>query len=127
MLLQTLLQLLQAFLSLCQGNHYQFDTIRRAKHSSAMVLYHLHNPDAPAFAATCNGCSREIDAGSGFRCTVCNDFDLCVNCKQIGVGMRHPHPLAVRTCSLMTRLVFISDLCNCNSHAPVLIPGVHHI
>lgn len=86
----------QAFLSLCQGNHYQFDTVRRAKHSSAMVLYHLHNPDAPAFAATCNGCGKEIDAGHGFRCTTCADFDLCSNCKAMGHGMQHPHPLAAR-------------------------------
>ena len=83
----------QAFLSLCQGNHYQFDTLRRAKHSSMMVLYHLHNPDAPAFACTCNVCSREIEPGAGFRCTVCADFDMCATCR-LNPAVRHPHPLA---------------------------------
>lgn len=81
----------QAFLSLCQGNHYQFDTLRRAKHSSMMVLYHLHNPSEPAFACTCNACGLEIEPGQGFRCTVCADFDMCAKCK--AEGKPHEHPL----------------------------------
>lgn len=85
-----------AFLSLCQGNHYQFDTLRRAKHSSMMVLYHLHNPRAPAFAATCNTCQSEIPTGEGFRCAVCNDFDMCNNCYK-NPAVRHPHPLQAHT------------------------------
>merc|ERR1711935_662208 len=50
----------QAFLNLCQGNHYQYDQLRRAKHSSMMVLWHLHNRDAPKFVQQCTTCSREI-------------------------------------------------------------------
>ena len=82
----------QQFLSLCQGNHYQFDTTRRTRHSSMMVLYHLHNPTAPAFAGTCNVCNVEIEPGDGFRCTVCDDFDMCRNCH--GRGIFHEHPMA---------------------------------
>ena len=71
----------QTFLQMCASNHFQFDQLRRAKHSSMMVLYHLHNPTAPAFTSTCNSCSREIEPGQGFRCAVCTDYDVCATCK----------------------------------------------
>ncbi|XP_010063702.1 histone acetyltransferase HAC1 isoform X2 [Eucalyptus grandis] len=83
----------QAFLSLCQGNHYQYDTLRRAKHSSMMVLYHLHNPTAPAFVTTCNLCSLDIEAGQGWRCEVCPEYDICNTCYQKDGGIDHPHKL----------------------------------
>ncbi|KAK4269630.1 hypothetical protein QN277_022761 [Acacia crassicarpa] len=82
----------QAFLSLCQGNHYQYDTLRRAKHSSMMILYHLHNPTAPAFVTTCNICSLDIETGQGWRCEDCTEYDVCNACYQKG-GIDHPHKL----------------------------------
>ncbi|KAI5082147.1 hypothetical protein GOP47_0001890 [Adiantum capillus-veneris] len=84
----------QAFLSLCQGNHYQYDTLRRAKHSSMMVLYHLHNPTAPAFVTTCNMCHRDIETGQGWRCETCPDFDLCNACYSKDDSIKHPHKLS---------------------------------
>ena len=81
------------FLSLCQGNHYQFDTTRRARHSSMMVLYHLHNPSEPAFSITCNICQAELKGGEGYRCLQCPDFDMCAAC-HASPTVTHPHPLA---------------------------------
>ncbi|CAH8381259.1 unnamed protein product [Eruca vesicaria subsp. sativa] len=83
----------QAFLSLCQGNHYQYDTLRRAKHSSMMVLYHLHNPTAPAFVSTCNACRLDIESGQGWRCEVCPDYDVCNTCYSREGCVNHPHKL----------------------------------
>jgi len=83
----------QAFLNLCQGNHYQFDQLRRAKHSSMMVLWHLHNRDAPKFVQQCATCSREILAGLRFHCSVCADFDQCQECVSSPKVPRHPHTL----------------------------------
>lgn len=70
----------QAFLNLCRGNHYQFDEVRRAKHTSIMVLWHLHNRDAPKFVQQCFSCSREILSGKRFHCNTCAEFDLCQDC-----------------------------------------------
>ncbi|MCO5614060.1 hypothetical protein L7F22_068341 [Adiantum nelumboides] len=86
----------QAFLSLCQGNQYQHDTLRRAKHSSMMVLYHLHNPNAPAFITSCAICHSELETGQGWRCKTCTDFDVCSACFSSGEVQRHPHKFMAR-------------------------------
>ena len=81
-----------SFLNLCQGNHYQFDQLRRAKHSSMMVLYHLHNPDAPKFTPNCFHCHMDINAGHRYHCSACV-VDYCTSClRQFGARNLHPHP-----------------------------------
>merc|ERR1711988_588858 len=50
----------QEFLEFCKCNHYQYDELRRAKHSSMMALYHFINPGAPKFLPICNNCGKEI-------------------------------------------------------------------
>lgn len=83
----------QLFLNLCQGNHYQFDQLRRAKHTSMMVLWHLHNRDAPKFVQQCAVCSREILQGMRYHCPTCADFDQCYECMSNPNVPRHQHPL----------------------------------
>jgi len=70
----------QAFLNLCRGNHYQFDELRRAKHTSMMVLWHLQNRDAPKYVQQCVACNREILSGMRYHCSSCPDYDLCETC-----------------------------------------------
>jgi E1A/CREB-binding protein len=82
------------FIELCKGNDYQFDTERRAKHSTMMVLYHLHRPDdaaAAPFLHTCASCYQNIQ-GRRYHCATCPSgaYDLCVDCAGI---VRHEHQL----------------------------------
>jgi len=70
----------QQFLNYCQGNHFQFDQLRRAKHTSMMILYHLHNPAAPKILQQCGACYREITHGIRYHCQKCSNFDLCQDC-----------------------------------------------
>jgi E1A/CREB-binding protein len=72
----------QQFLNLCQGNHYQFDDLRRAKHTSMMSLYHMHNPDVPKFLVTCSNCNVDINSGFCYTSEKDTEFHLCQDCYQ---------------------------------------------
>ena len=70
----------QQFLNYCQSAHCQFDELRRAKHSTVMVLFQLHNPSAPKFLQQCGACYRDITHGIRHHCKDCSNFDLCEDC-----------------------------------------------
>ena len=48
-----------ALLELCQTRNLEFSNIRQAKYSTAMLLYHLHNHDAPGVVPKCTSCQQE--------------------------------------------------------------------
>lgn len=85
------------FLEMCQWRHYQFDTLRRAKHASLMTLHHLHNTtvhDNKEHAPHCAVCGQQIK-GVRWHCPVCPDFELCSTCNthDPNSASLHPHLL----------------------------------
>eukprot|EP01031_Cornospumella_fuschlensis_P030926 gene30926-37377_t len=84
------------FLNLCCRNYYQFDQLRRAKHTSMMLLYHLHNPEAPKFAPKCSLCRLDILVGQRKHCDTCLT-DICLECFNSGGNAMHMHPLRTIT------------------------------
>lgn len=81
------------FLSLCQSNQYQFDTLRRAKHSTMMILHHLHTLAAPALASSCAICHCDLDTAQRWHCMTCPDYNLCDSCYQQEGSACHDHKL----------------------------------
>lgn len=85
-----------SYLSLCQSKFLQFDTLRRAKYSTMITLYYLHNPSDPeAISSSCSKCGCEIKPNEGWRCKECPEYELCVSCYNSGAHKEHPHPLVV--------------------------------
>lgn len=74
------------FLKFCQDNQYQFDTLRRAKHSTMMILYHLHD-------SACSACHRTMDQRLAWRCLVCLGCRYCDSCYKQGGQNLHIHKL----------------------------------
>lgn len=80
----------EAFLLYCQNNHCQFDQIRRAKHSSMMVLYHLFNQGTTGFTYSCSNCKTTLLSGNRWNCSICPVFNLCDACHP---KVKHEHQL----------------------------------
>lgn len=91
-----------SFLGFCQGNHFQFDTLRRAKHSSMMILYHLHNSTVKSVEANCRICDQKMLVKQGWHCVTCPEFNVCDGCYRKQGGDCHAHQLS-RQSSLVNR------------------------
>jgi hypothetical protein len=50
-----------ALLEFSQFRNLEFDTLRRAKYSTAVILYHLHGNDGSGMVPTCTCCQQEIE------------------------------------------------------------------
>ncbi|XP_015880568.3 histone acetyltransferase HAC12 isoform X2 [Ziziphus jujuba] len=82
------------FLNFCEKNHYQFDTLRQAKHSSMMVLHHLHNLTVSTLRMTCSICLKKAAVDPSWICELCPEFDVCAACYQEKGDSCHTHKLS---------------------------------
>ncbi|KAK6914317.1 Histone acetyltransferase Rtt109/CBP [Dillenia turbinata] len=69
-----------AFLTFCQQNHYQFDSLRRAKHSTMMILYHLHNSLSLPKKGERSICQVNTGVGHDRQSKVCRKIDVSPQC-----------------------------------------------
>ncbi len=75
------------FLNFARDKHHEFSSLRRAKYSSMALLYELHNQGNEKFVYTCNKCKCQME--TRYHCTVCEDFDLCIQCYEVKGGHEH--------------------------------------
>ncbi|XP_058778891.1 histone acetyltransferase HAC12-like [Vicia villosa] len=83
------------FLSFCQKYQLQFDTLRRAKYSSMMILYHLSNPSLMTSGKCCSICCAHNVFQKCWKCEVCPDWDICSACYKDRGPNSHEHELTL--------------------------------
>ncbi|EOA34631.1 hypothetical protein CARUB_v10022194mg [Capsella rubella] len=92
----------QGFLALSQKNNYMFNTLRRAKHSSMMILHHLHasnkdhlhrrSENSSTSLITCTDCKKDVSPTTlYFPCVLCHDYRACIGCYNDNITLRHNH------------------------------------
>ncbi|KAL9158009.1 hypothetical protein ABFS82_08G040200 [Erythranthe guttata] len=80
-----------SFLDFCQKNNYQFDSLRRAKYSSMMILHHLHKMSTFTTQTICSICHHEPVVR--WHCEICSEFHACNACYQKEGDRCHIHKL----------------------------------
>ena len=86
------------FLSFCQKNRFQFDTLRRAKHSTMMILYHIRDPTLLTIGTVCSICYKDTLFQQSMQCEICPQLTVCSECyEEKGAGC-HVHKLT-QSCS----------------------------
>ncbi|TKY50055.1 Histone acetyltransferase HAC1 [Spatholobus suberectus] len=86
------------FLSFCQRNRFQFDSLRRAKYSSMMILYFLKNPTLLTVGTMCSICCKDNVYQCYWKCENCPEFIVCSACYNERGANCHAHTLS-QTCS----------------------------
>ncbi|KAK4488324.1 hypothetical protein RD792_004080 [Penstemon davidsonii] len=81
-----------SFLDFCQTNNYQFDTLRRAKYSSMMIMHHLRKMTALTMGTFCSICQQDITVE--WHCEICSQFHVCNACYQKVGDACHVHKLS---------------------------------
>lgn len=103
----------RGFVSKCQEKKWQFDELRRAKHSTQSILDLLHHPDAEdEYVQTCSACQVELKQ-EYYSCNAggCEDFDLCVKCHGT---VQHAHALVlIRGMELKSALAIMDHMKTC--------------
>ncbi|RLN84800.1 hypothetical protein BBJ28_00021925, partial [Nothophytophthora sp. Chile5] len=80
------------FHQLCSSAGYQFDSLRRAKHSTMMMLHHYFNERVAQLNVFCRECSLLVTRAAFWSCPTCERYALCDSC-HLRLGAAHPHAL----------------------------------
>nr|XP_012575344.2 histone acetyltransferase HAC12-like [Cicer arietinum] len=80
------------FLRFCKKNQFQFDTLRRAKYSTMMILDHLKGLTLLTVGTVCSICSQNILQQS-WKCEVCPKYVVCSACYKDKGADCHQHKL----------------------------------
>ncbi|KAK8798835.1 hypothetical protein WA158_007919 [Blastocystis sp. Blastoise] len=69
----------QDFLHFCQGNFFQFDTLRHALLSTSMLLKFIKEHPKDSFLELCDGCECTLYEKK-YCCQLCKNYKLCEDC-----------------------------------------------